>query len=331
MAKAENQKFKLLYLIKILSKYTDDQHALTVEEIKGKLLECGISVERKTLYRDLRELGEFGLDIIQEHIGRHVVYHMGSRDFELPELKLLVDLVQSSKFITDKKSRKLIKKLESLTSIYEAMQLQRQVYVSGRIKSENESIYYIVDKLHEAINQDRNVYYQYFRWGINKEKQPRRDGRKYYVSPWALSWSDENYYLIGYDNDQNEIRHYRVDKIMNLELADTKRIGKKEFAEFDMALYTKRRFGMYGGEEKDILIQADEGMIGILLDYLGKDIIIERGKENDFIAKARLVPNKQFLGWLLSLGNEIKIIGPEEVVEEMKELLYERIKLYEMK
>ena len=208
------------YLYQILLEQTDDLHALTREELSDALAARGILTERKTIYADLTLLREAGVDLIQEKKGHQTYYHIGSRMFELPELKLLVDLVLASRFITKKKSEALIEKLGKLTSVYEAHQLQRQVTVAGRIKAENEQIYYNVDRIHTGINEDRKLHFQYFQWLPDKQKLLRHEGRRYTVSPWALSWDHEKYYLIGYDSDSAMIRHYRVDKILNLEVSE---------------------------------------------------------------------------------------------------------------
>ena len=258
-----NQKLKLLYLIKIFTEDTDDQHALTLPQIVEKLDAYGVSAERKTLYQDFELLRDFGFDIIGQQARRNFYYHMGNRRFELPELKLLVDSVQSAKFITDKKSNAL------MVSKYEARKLQRQVIISGRIKAMNESIYYNVDKLHEAIGTDRQIRFKYFRWNINKEMELRKDGAWYQVSPWALMWDDENYYLVGYDAEDGKIKHYRVDKMWRISVADRKREGKEQFKAFNMPRYTKSLFGMFGGEEVKVTLEAENGMVGILLDRFG--------------------------------------------------------------
>ena len=258
-----NQKLKLLYLIKIFTEDTDDQHALTLPQIAEKLDAYGVSAERKTLYQDFELLRDFGFDIIGQQARRNFYYHMGNRRFELPELKLLVDSVQSAKFITDKKSNALIKKLEGMVSKYEARKLQRQVIISGRIKAMNESIYYNVDKLHEAIGTDRQIRFKYFRWNIKKEMELRKDGAWYQVSPWALMWDDENYYLVGYDAEDGKIKHYRVDKMWRISVADRKREGKEQFKAFNMPRYTKSLFGMFGGEEVKVTLEAENGMVGI--------------------------------------------------------------------
>ena len=196
MAAGDNQKLKMLYLVKILSEETDDSHALSLQEITAKLAAYGVNADRKTLYTDFDALEKYGLEILKEQTGRQVYYHLATRSFELPELKLLVDAVQSSKFITEKKSRELIKKLESMVSIYEAKHLHRQVLITDRIKAMNESIYYNVDMLHEAINADRQIRFQYFQWTVSKKQELRRNGAWYQISPWCLMWDDENYYLV---------------------------------------------------------------------------------------------------------------------------------------
>ena len=324
-----NQKLKLLYLIKIFTEDTDDQHALTLPQIVEKLGAYGISAERKTLYQDFELLRDFGFDIIGQQARRNFYYHMGNRRFELPELKLLVDSVQSAKFITDKKSNALIKKLEGMVSKYEARKLQRQVIISGRIKAMNESIYYNVDKLHEAIGTDRQIRFKYFRWNINKEMELRKDGAWYQVSPWALMWDDENYYLVGYDTEDGKIKHYRVDKMWRISVADRKREGKEQFKAFNMPRYTKSLFGMFGGEEVKVTLEAENGMVGILLDRFGKDIPVKPVDADHFRTSVVVAVSSQFLGWIMALGDGVKIIGPDKVVARMKEEIRLISKMYE--
>ncbi len=324
-----NQKLKLLYLIKIFTEDTDDQHALTLPQIVEKLGAYGISAERKTLYQDFELLRDFGFDIIGQQARRNFYYHMGNRRFELPELKLLVDSVQSAKFITDKKSNALIKKLEGMVSKYEARKLQRQVIISGRIKAMNESIYYNVDKLHEAIGTDRQIRFKYFRWNIKKEMELRKDGAWYQVSPWALMWDDENYYLVGYDAEDGKIKHYRVDKMWRISVADRKREGKEQFKAFNMPRYTKSLFGMFGGEEVKVTLEAENGMVGILLDRFGKDIPVKPVDADHFRTSVVVAVSSQFLGWIMALGDGVKIIGPDKVVTRMKEEIRLISQMYE--
>ena len=319
MAEGNRQRLKLLYLIKIFSEDTDEEHMLTLPQIIGKLNAYGVNAERKTLYQDFDLLRYFGFDIIGVQARRNYYYHIGSRKFELPELKLLVDSVQAAKFITQKKSNALIRKLEGMVSKYEAQQLQRQVIISGRVKAMNESIYFNVDKLHEAIGAGRQISFKYYRWNINKEMELRKDGNWYQVSPWGLMWDDENYYLVGYDGDEKKIKHYRVDKMKGITVVDQKREGKEQFKVFNMPRYTKSLFGMYGGEEVQVTLEAENGMVGILIDRFGKDIPIMSVDENHFRTNVVVAISDQFLGWIMALDEGVKIVGPEKVLERMKE------------
>lgn len=319
MAKGEKQKQKLLYLAKILSEETDDQHSLTTQEIISRLSSYEVNIERKALYRDFEELKDFGLDIISEQIGRNVYYHLGHRDFELPELKLLVDSVQSAKFITEKKSKELIKKLEALVSKYEAKHLQRQVVISGRVKTMNESIYYNVDAIHEAISSDRQIRFQYYQWTVKKKMELRKDGAWYVLSPWGLMWDDEYYYMLAYDSEDEKIKHYRVDKMLNIDIVDRKREGQKAFKAFDMPRYTKSLFGMFSGEQTTVTLEGTNDMAGVLIDRFGKDIMLHPIDADHFSAHVEVAISKQFLGWVIALGEDIKITAPQAVVEQMQE------------
>ncbi len=317
--KGDNQKLKMLYLAKIFAEETDDEHGLTMPQIIEKLAACGVNANRKTLYLDFDELREFGLDVIAEKDGREWRYHLGARDFELPELKLLVDSVQSAKFITDKKSKELIKKLEGLVSKYEGKKLQRQVFISGRIKAMNESIYYNVDKLHEAIGADSQIRFQYYQWNVRKEMELRKDGAWYVVSPWGLMWDDENYYLVGFDPKDSQIKHYRVDKMLRITVTGERREGKAQFQAFDLPHYTKSLFGMFGGEETRVTIEAENSMAGILIDRFGKDIFIVPVGQDHFQTIVNVAVSNQFLGWIMALGEGVRIVGPASVVERMRE------------
>ena len=319
MAKGENQKLKMLYLAQILSRETDDSHALTQEEIIERLKEHQVIVERKTLYTDLQALKDYGYDIISERRERNVYYHIGDREFQLPELKLLVDSVQSAKFISVNKSRDLIKKLEGLVSKYDATHLHRQVLISGRVKSMNESIYYTVDQLHEAIGSNRQVRFQYFNWNVTKEPELRHGGAWYQVSPWSLMWDDEYYYLVGYDAADQIIKHYRVDKMLKLSVADDKREGRQAFQDFDTAKYSKSIFGMFGGEERTVTIEGENAMVGTIIDRFGRDITVSPLGQDRFTAQVTVVPSRHFLGWIFALGEGVRITAPDDVVQQMRE------------
>ena len=314
----DNQKLKMLYLLKIFSEETDDLHPLTMPEIISKLAAYGVNANRKTLYLDFEELRNFGVDIISNKVGHDCYYNIGSRDFELPELKLLVDSVQSSKFITDRKSTELIKKLESLVSKYEGKQLQRQVVISGRVKAMNESIYYNVDKLHEAIGAGCQIRFKYYQWNVDKQMELRKDGAWYQVSPWALMWDDENYYLVAFDAGDGKIKHYRVDKMLSISVTKEKRLGQEQFKRFDMPRYTKSLFGMYGGEQVKVMLEARNDMVGVIIARFGKDILIAPVDSERFRVNVDVSMSNQFLGWIMAVGDGVKIVGPDKVVEKMR-------------
>lgn len=319
MAKGNNQKLKIIYLMKILLEKTDEEHSITMPEIIAALESYGISAERKSIYSDIENLRVFGMDIIGEQRDRTFYYHVGNRQFELAELKLLVDSVQSAKFITVKKSNELIKKIEGFASKYEASQLQRQVYVSGRIKTMNESIYYNVDKIHTAIGANSKIAFQYFQWDVNKKMVLRRNGALYEVSPWALSWDDENYYLIAFDSKEDKIKHFRVDKMLHIELKNEKREGKGRFQKFDMAVYAKKTFGMFGGEEQTVKLLCDNTFAGVMIDRFGKDIFMVPVDDSHFTVSVNVAVSRQFLAWVFALGEGVKLVEPQSVVEQMKE------------
>lgn len=319
MPKKENQKLKLLYLAKIFKEKTDEEHGITLQEIMDELARYDISATRKTLYSDIELLRDFGMDIGGEQRNNNYYYNLLSSEFELAELKLLVDAVQSSKFITAKKSNELIKKLEGLVSIYQGKQMQRQVVVSDRIKAMNESIYYNVDKLHEAINNNSMVDFTYSEWNLKKELVPRVNGVKKNISPWALLWDDENYYLVAYDDDVKEIRHYRVDKMSKISVTGSDRLGKEHFAKVNTAQYVKRVFGMFNGAVENVTIELENRLVGVILDRFGKDVmIIPQGKEH-FRVHIDVVISNMFLSWIIGLGSGARIVGPEHVVDRMKQ------------
>ncbi|MGI6118723.1 MAG: helix-turn-helix transcriptional regulator [Bilifractor sp.] len=320
MARKENQKLKLLYLLKIFQEETDDEHSLTMAQIIERLSEYEIPADRKTLYLDFAELGKFGYEIISEKQGRKTCYHLGNRLFELPELKMLVDSVQAAKFITDRKSRALIKKLESLVSRYEARELNRQVVISGRVKTVNKKIYYNVDKIYEAINQNRQITFHYFQWNARKEQVLRHNGALYQISPWCLMWDDEYYYLVAYEKPENGIRHFRVDKMLDIAVTEEPRDGLETFRQFDVAKYAKSLFGMYGGEETTVTLEGRGDMAAVLIDRFGNDIMLIPREGDRFTAHVNVIPSRQFLGWVIALGDGIRITGPKRVVRDMREI-----------
>mgnify|MGYP005846217749 FL=1 len=328
MPKGTNQKFKLYRLAQIMLEKTDEEHYITMPEIMESLAEYDITADRKSIYADLRDLSVLGIEVEGEPVGNRYHYHVVNRMFELPELKLLVDAIQSSKFITEKKSYALIKKLETLASKYDAQKLQRQVYVSGRIKTMNESIYYTVDAIHNAISENKKIKFQYFQWNAKKEMELRHNGAWYHISPWGLSWDDENYYLVGYDTDAGMIKHYRVDKMLHIKISDESREGKEHFKKLDMADYAKKSFGMFGGKEQTVKLSVHNKLAGVIIDRFGKDVMMIPADEEHFNVNVDVRVSRQFLGWVFSLGSDIQIVGPDDVVEQMRKEIARSVEQY---
>lgn len=243
---------------------------------------------------------------------------MRSRTFELPELKLLVDAVQASRFITSQKSNELISKLKQLTSRREAIKLQRQVVVTNRAKSMNEEILDVIDKIHIAISENVNISFQYYDWNSKKKMELRHDGIRYSVSPYALSWEDENYYLIGYDTVAKGRRHYRVDRMLNIEIMEEHRGGKDVFQDFNIATYSNQIFGMYGGDEETVKLEFENIFANVVIDRFGKDIIMIPAGETHFRINVKVMVSNQFLGWVFALGDGVTILGPDKVLDKMK-------------
>ena len=329
MARGANQKIKLIYLKEILETETDDTHGMTLAELSDALRSRGVDIERKTLYDDLDALRDLGMDIDMRKSSGTTRYHLLSRDFEMPELKLLVDAVQSSKFITHKKSLSLIGKLERLTSRHGAQKLRRQVHVSNRIKTMTESIYYAVDELHEAITRDAKISFLYFDWDENKEKKLRHGGRRYKISPFALTWDDENYYLIGYDSEAEKIKHYRVDKMLKLAVEEERRDGKEHFKSFDMALYSRKTFGMYGGREESVTLRCNSRLSGIVIDRFGRETNFVKRADGCFDIHVKVAVSPLFFSWVSTFGKEIEITSPASVRNEFKEFLRSALSHYE--
>ncbi len=327
MPKSANQKLKILYLMKILLEKTDEDHTLTVAQMIEMLAQYDIHAERKSIYDDLEALRIYGIDI-ECRKGKSCDYYVANRQFELPELKLLVDAVQSSKFITRKKSDELIKKLETFSSVYEAQLVQRQVYVANRIKTMNESIYYNIDKIHAGISADKRIAFQYFEYTVDKKPCFRHDGAKYSISPYALTWDNENYYLVGYDDQAQKIKHYRVDKMTSIDVTDLDRLGKEEFNKFDMAVYSKKIFGMYGGKEERVTLFFANHLAGVVIDRFGKDVFISKIDEEHFAIDVSIQVSPQFLAWVFGLGTDIKILEPQSVQEQFLNMLGNVQKLY---
>ena len=329
MPRGSNQKFKFTYLMKIMAEKTDDEHSLTMPQILEELEKYEVSAERKSIYEDFKDMSKLGIDVIKEQRGRETFYHIAGREFELAEVKLLIDAVQSAKFITQKKSKSLISKVKNFVSEHQAKQLQRQIVINDRVKTMNESVYYNVDDIHTAINQNRKIKFKYYKWDIDKKLVERHGGSYFIVSPWALLWDDENYYMIALDYWDNKIKHNRVDKMMYIEVGNDERAGKEEFKNFDMAKYSKATFGMYHGEKTKVCIKFANHMCGVFIDRFGKDTLFRKIDENHSELIVDINVSPQFFGWIFSLGNDVEIVSPREVVNELREYTKKFIMKYE--
>ena len=329
MARSAFQKLKLLYLWQFLARSSDESHPVTLAQMIDYLALQGITAERKSIYDDIEALRLFGLDIISEREGSSTVYYLGEREFQLPELKLLVDSVQSSKFITREKSLELIGKLERLVSDGDARQLHRQVYVRGRIKTMNESIYYIVDDIHAAIDGDCPVTFRYYDWSPERKRVFRHDGRRYRVSPWALMWDDENYYMIAFDHDGEIIKHFRVDKMSGICIEKGPRRGAEAFEEIDMATYSDTHFGMFSGEVRRVRLCFENSLAGPVIDRFGADIPLVPYDEGHFSVTVSAAVNVQFFGWLCGFGDRVRILSPEDAAGQMRAHVAAILALYQ--
>lgn len=327
MARVARQKAKIIYIAQYLLEKTDEEHPVTTHEIIEYLAKNDISAERKSIYTDIDVLIEFGLDIvkIKERPGG---YYLSSRQFELAELKLLVDAVQASKFITTKKSGQLIAKLETLCSRAQAGCLHRQVVVTNRNKAVNESIYYNVDMIYNAIGANAKVRFQYFEWTVSREMKLRRDGTYYEVSPWLLTWDDENYYLVAFDDRSRMIRHYRVDKMLKIGIMDAAREGRSQFEHFDVAGYSKKTFGMFAGEDETVTLRCDAGLTGVMIDRFGNDVAMREVGNGQITARINVAVSRQFFGWLTGLGAAVKIDSPGRVARAYRDYLHEILGQY---
>lgn len=310
MAKMPNQKMKALYLMDYLMRNTDEEHPAPMKEIISYLESCGISAERKSIYSDIEGLQLFGVDILSCTKGYYVV----SREFELPELKMLVDCVSASKFITEKKSEKLIKKIESLASRHEAGKLQRQVYIADRIKAGNEDIYRSVDTLSEAINEKRKVSFRYFEYDTDKKRKFRNGGDEYIVSPYSLTVSDENYYLISHYPKHEALTHFRVDRMSDIKVIDeaSENVETIMGENFSVGEYSKKIFSMYSGENTRVEILCENSMMNSVIDRFGKDVFVMKVDEEHFKVMVNVNISPTFFAWIFTFGGKMKIIAPEE-------------------
>ncbi len=319
---------KLLLIARILYEQTEEGHGLSGEEIISCLSEYGIKEERKTLYKDIDCLRKLGHDIIAFRNGRNTLYHIGERHFELSELRLLIDAVLASHSITGKKTQELIRKLEYFAGKTDAESLNRDICISNQRKAENNTIYYSVNDLHLAIRDDEQITFRYLQWTTEKKAVPKYNNKTYEVSPWALIFDHEYYYLIGYDQQKQEMRHYRIDKMKNLTRVKKPRLGRADFMKYDMESFSQSTFNMFDGPLTGVTLRAKDSLVGVMIDRFGKDIPIHENGDGTFDFTVDIRLSDPFLGWLVGIGKGVEITKPAEVREKMRELLEGIGKMY---
>lgn len=323
MAKSEGQKLKLIHLMDIFREYTDEDHSLSMSEIITKLNERDITAERKSIYNDIALLDDYGFEIEMSEgkIPRYCHIPDDSKDFSLAELKLLADSIQSSKFITERKTRDLIKKIKGLCSQHEAKQLQRQVVIARRIKSMNETVLYNVDALQRAIAENKQVSFKYFDYSVKKEQVLRRNGERYIECPFNLIYTDDNYYLLAYEEAAGKFKHFRVDKMREVRLLDKPCLGREAYEELDMATYTQYTFSMFGGEPQKVSMQFHNSLMGVVIDRFGKDVMVIPVDDEHFKITVPVAVSEQFFGWVFGLGHKAMLVEPQKVVDRFTELV----------
>ena len=313
--KNESQ-YGLLLLQQYLYEHTDDRHPVSVADILAFWQECGIQAGRKSVYSAIEVLQSSGMDIVCVKSTQNR-YFVGERLFELPELKLLVDAVESSRFITEKKSTALIKKLGHLTSTAQAEQLNRRIYMGGTPKPENESIYYNVDTIHNAVQKKQQITFQYFEYTPKKEKILKHDGYKYRFSPYAMIWNRDCYYAVGWSEKHGKIAQFRVDRMTAVEPLEHTAV---QTPDFDPAEYVRKVFGMYPYNVCTVELLCDNEVMRSVIDRFGENVQTETVDEQHFRAPVELAPRPPFFSWVFTFSGKIRIVSPAAVLEEMRDM-----------
>ena len=322
-----NPKLKLLYLKQFFEECTDEEHPATMPQILEYLDSKGIHAERKGIYTDISYLEDFGMELRDEDKERNKSYRLLDRDFEPSEIKLILDSVASSKFLSEKKSMDLMTKLEKLVSVHQRQSLKRQIKVTGRVKSMNGSVMYNVDTIHVAIAADTTVKFKYFHYNTQKEREYTHDGKPYEVSPWTLLYDNSNYYLLAFVD--GNIRTFRVDRMTEVKQGGKVRQGKEQFESFDLGSFTKATFGMFSGKEEKVEMVFHNSLIDTVIDKFGKDVFIFPVDDHHFKITVPVAVSPQFFGWIFGLGGKVTIVGPDSVVKQMKDMLGKVSERYE--
>ena len=325
MPKSDNQKLKIFYILDYLNRNSHDQHPIPAAQLIEMLdKQHNILCERKTIYSDIAALQDYGVDIVSVP-GKKGGYYIASRNFELPELKLLIDAVQSSRFLTEKKSRELIEKLCSQCSVHDAKLVRRDVVVSGRVKSMNESIYYNVDTIQEAIGENKQITFRYFDWGLDGKRRYRE--KEYVASPYGLCQDNENCYLLAL-SERHGITSYRVDRMSDIAALDVARIPCPELMGRKLQEHAGRLFRMYAGDTVEVKLRFHRSLVNVVMDYFGTDTMLIPDGEEHFVFTVRVAVSPMFLSWVIGFGNKAKILYPPGVVEQCKELCLSALSQY---
>ena len=321
MAQDNCQKIKLLKLLELLRQETDEQHPLTTMDICNRLGAMGISCERRTLSKDVTLLNEQGYEVMWRWVGKEKGYYIEDRSFSIPELKILIDAIQASSFITEKKTADLIGKIANLGGSHRAELLQGNMVCFNTRKHSNESIYYNVSSLEDALQHQKKVLFRYFDLDERGQKVYRREGHRYVVEPVALVFNEDNYYLVVYSSRHDNTANYRVDRMDHVEVLSDAVSEKAISLRGDVAEYTEQEFKMYGGTPTDIVIEFDNQLIGAVYDKFGEDTQMMRSGENKCIATVKVQISPTFWGWLFQFAGLMKVISPDNVIEEGKRCL----------
>ncbi|MBR5233684.1 MAG: WYL domain-containing protein [Clostridia bacterium] len=320
MPRNETQKLKLIRIAQYLLEKTDENNSVSTQDIISMLSENGITAERKSIYSDIEALQNLGMDINITR-GRNGGFNLLSRDFQITELKLLVDAIQSSRFITQKKSFELIKKLGNLVSEYDRKELEREVFIVNRIKNENESIYYNTDNIYAAIHDDKQISFLYYNYGADKKKHYHNGGNPIKVSPFALQFDNEKYYLIAYESKSALIKHYRVDKMDKVDIVNESRDGKGYFRKFDVAEYSNATLRMFSGKIESVTLKTPDKFAGAVIDKFGKKVKFIPTEDGEYTVTIDAALTPTLYSWVFTFGGEMTITAPEKAVKEYREQL----------
>jgi len=308
-----------LLVFQYLWETTDEEHTVSLMDLSKHLQNCGLSQpDARTLRKDIAQLIELGVDIVHNRSVQNQ-YHIASRHFDGPELKLLIDAIQSSRFITPKKSKALIQKLSAFAGPHQTEILHRELYVDSRFKSDNESIYLTVDHIQSVIAEKKKISFQYFDYAPDKAKLLRHDGRRYSVSPYALIWNNDTYYLIGHHDRRGHIATFRVDRITGLEPLDEAAVDRPQ--DFDVSVFFTREFSMLGGKPCEVELLCENDLMGNIIDRFGEDAVTEIVDEGHFKVTVTVDLSNNFYGWVFASAGNIQILSPPEAIIEFRQLL----------